>query len=117
VGRFDVVLFLGVFYHLVDPVRALQNLAAVTNEVAVVETHLDLRAMDRPAMVFYPGTELNDDPTNWWGPNRQCVEALLKVVGFERVVYQPHPLVGDARGVFHAYKKSPTSAALNAWMP
>jgi tRNA (mo5U34)-methyltransferase len=117
VGRFDVVLFLGVFYHLVDPVRALQNLAALTNEVAVVETHLDLRAMDRPAMVFYPGTELNDDPTNWWGPNRQCVEALLKMVGFERVVYQPHPLVGDARGVFHAYKKSPTPAARNAWAP
>jgi tRNA (mo5U34)-methyltransferase len=55
-------------------------------------------------MVFYPGTELNDDPTNWWGPNRQCVEALLRLVGFNRVVYEPHPLVGGSRGIFHAYK-------------
>ncbi|HEX7215497.1 MAG TPA: methyltransferase domain-containing protein [Methylomirabilota bacterium] len=114
VGRFDVVLFLGVFYHLVDPIRALQDLAAVTNEVAVLETHLDLRAMDRPAMVFYPGTELNDDPTNWWGPNRQCVEALLRLVGFERVVYQPHPLVGDVRGIFHAYKKKTASTVTSS---
>jgi tRNA (mo5U34)-methyltransferase len=105
IGQFDVVLFLGVFYHLVDPIRALQNLAALTREVAVVETHLDLHGLERPAMVFYPGTELNNDPTNWWGPNRQCVEALLRLVGFERVVYQPHPLVKGARGIFHAYKK------------
>ena len=75
VGQFDVVLFLGVFYHLVDPIRALQNLVALTKEVAVIETHLALSELERPAMVFYPGTELNNDPSNWWGPNRQCVEA------------------------------------------
>jgi tRNA (mo5U34)-methyltransferase len=117
VGQFDVVLFLGVFYHLVDPIRALQNLAAVTRDVAVIETHLDLSATDRPAMVFYPGTELNNDPTNWWGPNRRCVEALLKLVGFERVVHQPHPLVKDARGIFHAYKKASSTVALNVSTP
>jgi tRNA (mo5U34)-methyltransferase len=106
IGQFDVVLFLGVFYHLVDPIRALQNLAALTKEVAVIETHLDLRGLERPAMVFYPGAELNKDPTNWWGPNRQCMEALLKLVGFGRVVYQPHPIAKGARGIFHAYKES-----------
>ncbi len=105
-GQFDVVLFLGVFYHLVDPIRALQSLAALTKEVAVIETHLDLRGLERPAMVFYPETELNNDPTNWWGPNRQCVEALLKLVGFRRIVYNPHPTVKGARGIFHAYKEA-----------
>jgi len=117
VGQFDVVLFLGVFYHLVDPIRALHNLAALTKEVAVVETHLDLRGLERPAMVFYPGTELNNDPTNWWGPNRQCMEALLRLVGFERVVYQPHPLVKGARGIFHAYKNSWSWARVSAIFP
>src|SRR5262245_16579438 len=47
VGRFDVVLFLGVFYHLVDPVQALQNLAALTKEVAIMESHLDLANVER----------------------------------------------------------------------
>jgi tRNA (mo5U34)-methyltransferase len=106
IGQFDVVLFLGVFYHLVDPIRALQNIAALTKEVAVVETHLDLRGLKRPAMVFYPGSELNKDPTSWWGPNRECVEALLKLVGFRRIVYRPHPTVNRGRGIFHAYKES-----------
>jgi tRNA (mo5U34)-methyltransferase len=104
VGQFDVVLFLGVFYHLVDPIQALQNLATLTKEVAVVESHLDLGNLDRPAMVFYPGAELNNDPTNWWGPNRLCMEALLTLVGFGRIEYRPHPIVGAARGIFHAYK-------------
>jgi tRNA (mo5U34)-methyltransferase len=106
VGQFDVVLFLGVFYHLVDPIRALQNLVALTKEVAVIETHLALSELERPAMVFYPGTELNNDPSNWWGPNRQCIEALLKLVGFRRIVYQPHPVHKGSRGIFHAYKQS-----------
>ena len=63
-GEFDVVLFLG-FYHLVDPIRALQNLAALTKEVAIIETHLDLHGLERPGMVFYPGAELGNDSTNW----------------------------------------------------
>ena len=104
-GQFDVVLFLGVFYHLVDPIQALQNVAALTKEVAVVESHLDLATVERPAMVFYPGAELNNDPTNWWGPNRACMQALLRLVGFTRIEYQPHPIVGSARGIFHAYKQ------------
>ena len=70
-----------------------------------IETHLGLRGLERPAMVFYPGAELNNDPTNWGGPNRQCMEALLKLVGFGRIVYQPHPIDKGARGIFHAYKK------------
>jgi tRNA (mo5U34)-methyltransferase len=106
VGQFDVVLFLGVFYHLVDPIQALHNVAVLTKEVAVVESHLDLGNTERPAMVFYPGAELNNDPTNWWGPNRQCLEALLRLVGFARITYQAHPIVGSARGIFHAYKQS-----------
>jgi len=70
--------------------------------VAVVETQ---RGLERPAMVFYPGAELNSDPTNWWGPNRQCMEALLKLVGFGRIVYQPHLIDKGVRGIFLAYKK------------
>src|SRR5215831_9437995 len=77
VGTFDVVLFLGVFYHLFDPVDGLRRAASLTKEVLVVETHTDLGEVDRPAMVMYPGAECAGDPTNWWGPNNACVRALL----------------------------------------
>jgi tRNA (mo5U34)-methyltransferase len=104
IGQWQVVLCLGVFYHLLNPIAAVQRLAEVTAEVLVLETHLDLRDMGTPAMAFYPGTELGGDPTNWWGPNRAAVEALLKTVGFAKVLFGPNPLAPETRGLFHAFK-------------
>lgn len=51
-GRFDLVLFLGVFYHLFDPIDVLQRMRAVTGQVLVVETHQDALERAEPAMVF-----------------------------------------------------------------
>jgi len=102
-GAFDVVLFLGVLYHLKHPLYVLEMLADATREHLVVETHIDAADYPRPTMVFYPGSELNGDATNWWGPNVQCVTEMLKSVGFRRVEYSPHPAASD-RGFFHAFK-------------
>jgi tRNA (mo5U34)-methyltransferase len=103
VGRFDVVLFCGVLYHVRDPLGALERMSAICSRMIVVETHLDALDADRPAMVFYPGRELADDPTNWWGPNPACVTAMLRSAGFGRVQYMKHP-VHDTRGIFHGYR-------------
>jgi tRNA (mo5U34)-methyltransferase len=91
IGRFDIVLFAGVLYHLRHPFAMLEKLAPLALETFIVETHLDAADVPRPAMIFYPGSELNNDHTNWWGPNRVCVEAMLKDVGFDDVSYQDHP--------------------------
>ena len=87
VGKFDLVLFLGVLYHLRDPLLALERVASVTAGRLILETHVDLALMRRPAMAFYPRTELNDDPSNWWGPNPAAVEAMLRDVGFSKIEY------------------------------
>jgi tRNA (mo5U34)-methyltransferase len=91
VGRFDVVVFLGVFYHLRHPFLAMQNLSEIATKQLVVGTHLDALELERPAMVFYPGTELQGDPTNWWGPNPRCVLDMLSVLGFTHTEFMPHP--------------------------
>ena len=85
VGRFDVTLFLGVLYHLRHPLLALERLASVTDELLVLETAADLGMVRRPAMAFYPGVELAEDHTNWWGPNAAAVVAMLYDVGFSDV--------------------------------
>ncbi len=85
VGVFDVVLFLNVLYHLRHPLLALEKVFAVTGDLLILETHVDLLDTERPAMVFYPGAEFAEDPTNWWGPNSALVEAMLRDVGFARV--------------------------------
>ena len=71
VGTFDVVLFLGVLYHVKDPMGALEHVASVTAGQAIIETEVDLMLLRRPAAAFYPSTEPNTDPTNWWGLNHQ----------------------------------------------
>jgi tRNA (mo5U34)-methyltransferase len=85
VGTFDVVFFLGVLYHMRHPILALERVASVTSEQLIMETHVDLLEVPRPAIAFYPGDEAYDDPTNWCGPNILAVEAMLKTVGFRRV--------------------------------
>jgi tRNA (mo5U34)-methyltransferase len=99
-GRFDIVLFLGVFYHLRHPFVALERAAQLATETIVVETILDAPDIDRPAMIFYPGAELGGDRTNWWGPNSACVIAMLRDLGFQSVEHTPTPHF-PGRGIFH----------------
>lgn len=84
-GRFDVVLFCGVLYHLPDPLPVLARVADAARELLVLETHADLQGLRRPAMAFYPGAEVDGDPSNWWGPNVPLLAALLRGHGFEGV--------------------------------
>lgn len=85
-GTFDVVLFLGVLYHMRHPLLALEKVAAMVapGGLLIVESHFE-NLGDAPAMRFYPGHELNGDDTNWWGPNPACIEAMLHDVGFADV--------------------------------
>lgn len=85
IGTFDLTLFLGVLYHIRHPLLALEKVFSVTKEMAIIETEVDMLDVDRPAIAFYPGKELEGDPTNWCGPNPQAVEAMLTVAGFSKV--------------------------------
>jgi tRNA (mo5U34)-methyltransferase len=96
VGRFDVVLFLGVLYHMRHPLLALERIASVTAELLVMETLVDLTFLRSPAAAFYPWALLGDD-TNWWGPNRAAVMGMLHSVGFERAAAYPAKRVTRAR--------------------
>jgi tRNA (mo5U34)-methyltransferase len=99
---FDIVLFMGVLYHLRHPLLALDLLYEnVVDDMLVFQSmqrgsaqigemredypffdtaHFD--APEYPKMHFiehrYAG-----DPTNWWAPNAACVEAMMRSAGFE----------------------------------
>jgi tRNA (mo5U34)-methyltransferase len=107
VGEFDVVLYLGVFYHRYDAIEALATVARLAKHLLVVETHLDLRDIAVPAMVFYPGRELDNDPTIWWGPNEHCMKALLVGHGFKDIEVTAHPAAHN-RAIFHAWRSKET---------
>jgi tRNA (mo5U34)-methyltransferase len=109
-GVFDVVLFLGVLYHLRHPLLGLEQVASVTRELLILETHVDLLDHRRPVMAFYPGDELGGDATNWWGPNATALLAMLRTVGFERLEVVKTPARESAlhraiRSVYNVFSK------------
>ena len=105
--RFDIVIFIGVLYHLRHPLLALdlihehvaddllvfQSMQRGSTEVEVLKPNYDFwttEQFDRPGFprMHFIENKYADDPTNWWVPNRACVEAMLRSAGF-RVIEHP----------------------------
>ncbi|MGN6555743.1 MAG: TIGR04290 family methyltransferase [Verrucomicrobiota bacterium] len=100
--KFDIVLFMGVLYHLRHPLLALdlihqhvakdvfifQSMQRGSDSISPVKSDYHFWQTDIfddaafPRLYFiehrYAG-----DPTNWWIPNRACTEAMLRSAGFE----------------------------------
>jgi tRNA (mo5U34)-methyltransferase len=86
-GQFDIVLFLGVLYHLKDPFLALRRLRAVTRGTAVIETAgVTLPGWSQDKLwMFLESTELNDDASNWWAPTSAGLVSACQAAGFRDV--------------------------------
>lgn len=99
--KFDIVLFMGVLYHLRHPLLALdllhdhvvkdilifQSLMRGSDEVAKLEPDYPFteesvfKQPGYPSMYFVENSYSND-PTNWWIPNLACAQAMLRSAGF-----------------------------------
>lgn len=86
-GTFDVVLYLGVLYHIHNPLEGLKRLARVTRELAIIETHAVIYHDIEGASLceFHEHDSLNGDPTLWWVPTLIALEAMCRTAGFSRV--------------------------------
>jgi tRNA (mo5U34)-methyltransferase len=100
---FDLVLFLGVFYHLRYPLLGLDIVTSVTRKwlffqtltmpqqgrvtspqnVSIEDRDLLLRPA-WPKMAFIENA-LEGDPTNWWVPNHAAVQAMLRSCGWRSI--------------------------------
>ena len=118
-GIFDVVLYLGVLYHMEDPMRALRRLRGVTGGVAIIETQATVIPgfEHTPMWGFFPGAELNNDSGNWWAPNLSALKGALGAVGFDRVEVKVGPPTAlleaaggphDYRAIVHAFSDQPS---------
>jgi len=91
IGYFDIVLFLGVLYHLKHPMLALEIVCELSTDLVAVESFViddgsDLSA--EPVMKFYESTELCGQFDNWVGPNVACLLAMCRSAGFASVELQ-----------------------------
>ncbi|PSC05073.1 TIGR04290 family methyltransferase [Alsobacter soli] len=99
--KFDVVIFMGVLYHLRHPLLALDLIREhVCRDLMLFQSMQRGSETAEPVEPDYPFTETaifdqptwpkmhfiehrySQDPTNWWAPNAACVEAMLRSSGF-----------------------------------
>jgi tRNA (mo5U34)-methyltransferase len=108
--RFEVVLFLGVLYHLRYPLLALDLVAQCVGGRLILQTLTmpgdapadppdDLgiharEAMTRPGWPRAAFIERNlaGDPTNWWAPDDACVQAMVRSAGLTVVDAPAHEI-------------------------
>ena len=101
--EFDLIWFMGVFYHLRYPLLALDIISQKVKKMMVFQTLMmcdkkeaaiqsdydinDRRAMLEqgwPKMAFIED-RLAGDPTNWWAPNEAAIKAMLRTCGLKAV--------------------------------
>jgi tRNA (mo5U34)-methyltransferase len=103
-GSFDLVLFMGVFYHLRYPLLALDIVAQKTGKLMIFQTvtlpgrevagQSDFRLNERETLLE-PGwpklasieERFAGDPTNWWIANHAGIEAMLRSAGLKITGY------------------------------
>lgn len=106
-GQFDIVLFLGVLYHVKDPYSCLEAAARMCSDHLIIETVTALPLEPLPAMRLYKPGELGNDPTNFWAPNVAALQVMLETFGFSKVeaiaspVSTSHPL-NRSRGLLRS---------------
>lgn len=118
-GQFDMVLLLGVLYHVPDPYRTLEAAAAMSRDHLVVETVTALRHEPVPAMRLFTELELDGDPTNFWAPNILALQEMCRRFGYSRFQVLPEALDNQGwrkwamplrrkdryrRAIFHAWR-------------
>lgn len=122
-GQFDVVLLLGVLYHVKDPYSCLEAAARMCADHLIIETVTALASETLPAMRLYKPGELGGDPTNFWAPNVPALELMLSNFGFTRIeaipspVSSSHPLNGYVGGFLRPKVKKEAShrTIIHAW--
>lgn len=94
IGSYDVVLFMGVIYHVPNPFDLLERVGRMTRDLMILETDTTRNWTLKPVAEFRGSRAAYFNPSeNWWIPNVRCVEEMLKAAGFERFeqVFGPPP--------------------------
>lgn len=99
-GRFDIVLFFGVYYHLRNPLLAIANINAVLEEGGLVLVEgavlegaagvdaycarhgAQIAAVSDVPMCYYVAEEFQQHWSNWWVPNMACLRHWFVSSGF-----------------------------------
>jgi tRNA (mo5U34)-methyltransferase len=128
-GQFDLVLCLGVLYHLRYLLLGLERIHAVCRGQLILETAIcdrnfidpdgtpraleiiDPLLLQTPIVQFYPAAEYGKDWSTWWSPNIAALHAMLRSVGFE-----PYQTISNGvRAFVHCLRVEQPAMATLEW--
>ena len=98
-SEFDITVFTGIFYHLKNPLQVIEDIGRLTRDAILIEGEVipesilngvrvrmgfppKLMYQRSGLMKFVGGGRLNNDGSNWWVMDRECLEQMLRVAGF-----------------------------------
>jgi len=108
-STFDVVVFIGVLYHLKHPLYALEQIASICKETMYFQSVIrgpagdvdpaedypvnETAVFDQPAWpkLYFIEKKFNGDESNWWFATRSCLKAMLRTAGFRTVEDTANP--------------------------
>jgi tRNA (mo5U34)-methyltransferase len=108
-SKFDIVIFIGVLYHLKHPLYALEHIASICKETMYFQSSVRGPLGDIEPLDDYPGNEteafdqpdwpklyfiekrFNGDESNWWFATRSCLKAMVRTAGFRKIEDTSNP--------------------------
>jgi tRNA (mo5U34)-methyltransferase len=102
-SSFDIVVFIGVLYHLKHPLYALEEIASICKDTMYFQSVArgpvgdidpaadypvsEVSVFDQPAWpkLYFIEKKFNGDESNWWFATRSCLKAMLRTAGFPSV--------------------------------
>jgi tRNA (mo5U34)-methyltransferase len=116
-GRFDIVLFLGVLYHLKHPLLALERVCSVTRDFAAFESFAltdrflpGLQVERYPLLQFFERDDFGGQFDNWFAATPQCLLAMCRTAGFARAELLEVHDYGAAVACYRHWDENPGAA-------
>ncbi len=92
---FDVVIYMGVFYHIKDPLLALARLRQVTKVGGLIIVEGEVIKSDDCFAKFYYHEDYAQSASNWWVPSIPCLRQWVECSSF-RIEGESTERAGDA---------------------
>jgi tRNA (mo5U34)-methyltransferase len=126
-GTFDIVLFLGVLYHLKHPLLGLERVCSVTRDMAMVESFalgeqhgITAEQEQMNLLRYFEDDDFGGQVDNWFAPTTAALLAMCRTAGFARVELRNRHEFGSAVACYRKWSESQVGApvqllaALNA---
>lgn len=95
--KFDIVLLLGVTYHVKNPIALIERVSKLANDRVIIETEYSDDNNPKPLLYLITDDSLFNDNSNWNVPNLAGVKAMMEMAGLTDIKITKHSVHPERR--------------------